>query len=59
MSGQTADATTQELLAQLGQNALLTKLIARNVPHDDLRAAKGLILDLIAALVENCIFRSI
>lgn len=59
LSGQTADATTQELLAQLGQNALLTKLIARNVPHDDLRAAKGLILDLIAALVENCIFRSI
>ena len=46
LTGQNANEAIQQLLAQLGQNALLTRLIAQNIPHDDLQEAKALITKL-------------
>lgn len=43
LTGQNANEATQQLLAQLGQNALLTRLIAQNIPHDNLKEAKKIV----------------
>ncbi|AEE54558.1 tetratricopeptide repeat protein [Haliscomenobacter hydrossis] len=46
LTGKNANEAVQQLLAQLGQNALLTRIIAQNIPHDDLQEAKALITKL-------------
>ncbi|MDX2070904.1 MAG: tetratricopeptide repeat protein [Haliscomenobacter sp.] len=53
LTGQNANEATQQLLAQLGQNALLTRLIAQNIPHDNLEKAKATIAVLQKALSED------
>lgn len=50
LTGQDAPEAIQELLGQLGQNPLLTRLIAQNLPHDNLQAAKDIIAQLQKAL---------